>query len=141
MLMFTYLYLYQDLAPLFLRLALGAAFIVHGYPKLFKNFAGVAGWFDSIGIKPGKVWALVVGVVEFFGGIALILGVFTQLAAALIAVNMLVAMAKVKWGKVKFVEMEKTGWELDFIYLAAAMAVVFLGPGAYALGGPFYLRY
>ena len=140
--MFDYLLLYQDLAPLFLRVALGAAFIVHGYPKLFKTFAGFAGWLESIGFKPGKFWALVVGVVEFFGGIALILGVFTQLAAALIAVNMLVAMAKVKWGKVKFVEMEKTGWELDLIYLVAAMAVILLGPGACAVGSAYYcLRY
>lgn len=132
--MFTYLYLYQDWGLLLLRVALGAAFAVHGYPKLFTGMrTGFAGWLDSIGIKPGKFWALVVGVVEFFGGIALILGVFTQLAAALIAVNMLVAMAKVKWGKVKFVEMEKTGWELDLIYFAAAVALLVLGAGAYAL--------
>ena len=137
----AYFLLFQEFAPTILRVALGAAFIVHGYPKLFKMYAGFAGWLESLGFRPGKFWALVVGVVEFFGGIALILGVFTQLAAALIAVNMLVAMAKVKWGKVKFVEMEKTGWELDLIYFAAAIAIVLLGPGAYAVGGAFYLRY
>ena len=140
--MFTYLYLYQDWALLLLRVALGAAFIVHGYPKLFTGMrAGFAGWLDSIGIKPGKFWALVVGVVEFFGGIALVLGVFTQLAAALVAVNMLVAMAKVKWGKAKFVEMEKTGWELDFIYLAAAAILFTFGPGGYALESYVRLGY
>lgn len=131
--MFSYLLLYQDWALLLLRIALGAAFVVHGYPKLFKMFVGVAGWLESIGIKPGKFWALVVGVVEFFGGIALILGIFTQLAAALIAVNMLVAMVKVKWGKSKFVEMEKMGWELDLIYFAAAIVLVSLGAGSYGL--------
>src|SRR3989338_1487861 len=118
--MFDYLLLYQDWAPLVLRLALGAAFVVHGYPKLFKMFGGFAGWLDSIGIRPGRFWALVVGVVEFFGGMALILGVFTELAALLIAVNMLAAMALTKWGKVGLIEMDKMGWEFDLALLAMA---------------------
>lgn len=137
--MFDYLILYQDWAPTILRLGLGIPFVFHGYPKLFTPmFQGFAGWLESIGFKPGKFWALVVGVTEFFGGIALILGVFTQLASALIAVNMLVAMARVKWGTVKLVETEKTGWELDLVYFAVAVSLVFSGPGAYALAD--YLR-
>ena len=137
--MFAYLYLYQDWALLLLRLALGAAFIIHGYPKLFKGLAGFAGWLESIGIKPGKFWALVAAVAEFFGGIAIVLGAFTQIAAALIAVDMLVAMTKVKLGKVKFVELEKSGWELDLIYLAASAILLTFGPGRYALD--FYIRF
>ena len=54
---------------------------------------------------------------------------------------MLVAMAKAKWGKSAYVESERMGWELDLIYFAAALALVFLGPGAYALGGVPYLGY
>ncbi len=137
--MFDYLLLYQDWAPAILRVVLGLVFIIHGYPKLFTPM--FAGWLETIGFKPGKFWALVVGVVEFFGGIALILGVFTQIAAALIAVNMLVAMARVKWGKVKLVEMEKTGWELDLIYFAVAVSLLLTGPGAYALGDLLRLGY
>lgn len=132
--MLDYFLFYQDWVPLILRLVLGAAFAVHGYPKLFKTYAGFAGWLSSIGIRPGKFWALVVGVVEFFGGIALVLGVFVQLAAALIAVNMLVAMVKVKWGKSAFVESERAGWELDLIYFVVALSLIILGPGSYALG-------
>lgn len=131
--MFSYFFLYQDLGLLLLRLALGAAFVAHGYPKLFRMLGGFADWLDSIGIKPGRFWALVVGVVEFFGGLALIIGIFVQLAALLIAVDMLVAMIKVKWGKVGFVEMEKTGWELDLIYLVAAVLLVVSGAGSYSL--------
>ena len=131
--MFDYLLLYQDWGPLVLRLALASAFIVHGYPKLFKTFGGFAGWLDSIGIRPGKFWALVVGVVEFFGGIALVLGIFTRLAALLIAVDMFVALVKVKWGRARYVDTERMGWELDLAYLAMALALVFLGPGASAL--------
>lgn len=139
--MLTYLYLYQDLAPLALRLALGAAFIVHGYPKLFKMFGGFAGWLDSISIKPGKFWALVVGVTEFFGGIALVLGLFTQLVGLLVAIDMVVAMAKVKWGKARFVEMERMGWELDLAYLAMAVALVLLGAGSYSIDSYWFGRY
>lgn len=135
---FSYLITYQDWAPFALRIALGAAFLVHGYPKLFKNFSGFAGWLETIGIKPGRFWASVVGVVEFFGGIAIVLGVFTQLAAFLIAVNMVVAMAKVKWGAAKFVETERMGWELDLAYLAMAAALVLWGPGAYTIEAYFF---
>ena len=132
----VYLSTYNDWAPLILRLGLGIPFIFHGYPKLFVNRAGVAGWFESIGIRPGKFWAVVVGVVEFFGGIALVLGLWVPLTALLITVNMLVAMVKVKWGKSKFVDASGgMGWELDFAYLAMAVALVLLGAGRYALGG------
>lgn len=123
--------LYADLAPLVLRIVVGLAFVAHGYPKLFQNRAGVAQWLDSIGITPGKFWALVVGVVEFFGGIVLILGVWVELAGLLIAINMLVAMWKVKWGKAGYVT--QGGWELDLIYLAVALSFLFTGPGAWAL--------
>ena len=137
--MSDYFFFYQDWAPLILRLALGAAFVVHGYPKLFKMYAGFAGWLDSIGIKPGRFWALAAGVAEFFGGIALILGVFTQLAAGLIAINMLVAMVKVKWGASAFVESERSGWELDLVYFVVAVSLIILGPGGYALES--YLKF
>ena len=58
-----------SLAHFILRIVLGVVFVAHGYPKLFKNFSGTAGWFDSIGFRPGKFWALVAGGVEFFGGL------------------------------------------------------------------------
>lgn len=138
--MFSYLLLYQDWGPLVLRIALGAAFVVHGYPKLFTSMRhGFAGWLTALGYRPGRFWGLAVGSVEFFGGIALLLGMYTELAAALIALNMFVAMTQVKWGHAKYVESEKMGWELDLIYFAAAVSLVFLGPGAYALDS--YLGY
>lgn len=139
--MFTYFLSYSDWAPAILRLVLGVAFAVHGYPKLFKTFGGVAAWFDSIGLRPGKFWALVVGAVEFFGGLALILGTFTQIAAALIAVNMFVAMAKVKWGSAKFVEFEKMGWEIDLIYFTVAMTLILTGGGVWSLDRYFFSGY
>ena len=122
---------YSNFAPLILRVVLGLVFVAHGYPKLFTGFSQTAGWFDSVGIKPGKFWAFVVGAVEFFGGIALVLGFATQLAALLIAINMVVAMAKVKF-KMGFVN----GYELDLILLAAALSLTLTGAGAFAIDLP-----
>ena len=115
-------------APLLLRVILGAVFIVHGYPKLFKSFSETVGFFESIGIRPAKFWVFVVGAVEFFGGIALVFGFATQLVAALIVVNMLVAIAKVK-GKQGFVN----GFEFDLMLLIVALSLVLTGSGAYAI--------
>src|SRR3989344_7889231 len=87
--------------PVFLRIGLAVIFIAHGYPKLFKKegFLGTAQFFESINIKPGKFWVVLVGVVEFFGGILLLAGLFTQLVALLLVADMLVAILKVNFKK------------------------------------------
>ena len=74
---FPQLFAFSELAPFILRLVLGIIFIVHGYPKLFKAFGQTAGFFESVGIKPAKFWVVVVGISEFFGGIALLVGFLT----------------------------------------------------------------
>lgn len=131
---FPGLFAYEQLAPLILRLAVGIIFIFHGYPKLFKNFSGTTQFFESVNIKPAKLFTAVVGLTEFFGGVALILGFFTQVAALLIATIMLVAMVYVK--KIKFKKELVDGYELDLILFAAALALLFLGPGAFAIDLP-----
>lgn len=123
--------LYSDFAPLLLRVTLGLAFIAHGYPKLFKMREQTAQWFDAIGITPGKFWVLTVGTIEFFGGIALILGAWVELVGILLAITMLVAMWKVKWGKAGYAT--SGGWELDLIYLAVALSFLFTGAGAFSI--------
>ncbi len=126
-----------SLAYFILRVVLGMLFIVHGYPKLFKNFSSFAGWLDSMGFKPGKFWALIAGTIEFFGGLLLVIGLWTQVAGLLIAVQMLVAMWKAKWGKVGLTD--QGGWELDLIYLVAGLALALTGGGIYSLDQ--YWRY
>lgn len=128
---FPQLFTYQQIAPLILRVVLGIIFLVHGYPKFFKQFSGTVQFFDSVGIRPAKFWVFVVGAVEFFGGIALILGIFTQIAAGLIAVNMLVAILKVKKA-----QGFAGGYEFDLILMAAAISLLFLGPGIFAFDLP-----
>src|SRR5262245_65733705 len=70
-------------ADLLLRVALGAILIPHGMQKLFGMFGGMglranAQLFERIGYHPGMFWGTLVGCVEFFGGILLVIGLFTR---------------------------------------------------------------
>lgn len=121
------------LGPLFLRIGLAVIFMTHGYPKIFKKevFSGTVQFFESIGIKPGKFWVFIVGITEFFGGILLLVGLFTQFVALIIAINMFVAIFKVNFKKGLV-----GGYEFELILLLSALALVVLGPGAYSLDLP-----
>ncbi len=114
-----------DITSLILRIFLGVVFIKHGYPKLFQHFSDTANFLAGLGFKPPKFWAFVLATTEFFGPIALWLGFLTPLAALFLAINMVVAMTKVKR---PFHEME-----LDFSLLGLSLALVFLGGGFYSL--------
>ena len=83
----------KPLGLLFLRVALGVIFIYHGYPKLFSGTQQMMGFFRNIGL-PGY-FVFVAGVFEFFGGILLIIGLFTRIAGFLLAAEMVVALWKV----------------------------------------------
>jgi len=82
----------KPLSLLMLRVALGAFFIYHGYPKLTHASQWV-GNFDHMGF-PGY-FAYIAGVLEVFGGAVLIAGVFTRIAALLLTIEMAVAILKV----------------------------------------------
>ena len=124
--MFTYTELFVDWAPFLVRLAVGVIFVLHGYPKLFGGFTQTAQFFESIGLRPAKFWTLVVGAVEFFGGLALLVGFLTQYAALLITIDMLGAILLVRR---KFVG----GWEFDFVLLMAALSLALSGAGAWSV--------
>jgi putative oxidoreductase len=75
-----------------LRVVVGIVFLVHGFQKLFlMGFDGVAGVMGSLGVPAPGLFAVIVTLVELLGGLALILGLFTRLAAIPLAVDMLVA--------------------------------------------------
>ena len=131
---------------LLLRVAVGIVFIYHGYPKFFKvppigGAAGFARFLGMMGIPAPLFFAWVVAVLEFWGGIALVLGLATRWLGLLFAIDMLVAIVKAKVGRgVRFMAMDTTGWELDFVLLAAALALMLLGGGAYSLDAAWGLR-
>lgn len=116
---------YPDLAATLARIALGALFLVHGVPKM-RDLKKTMGFVKGTGFPGGAAFALLFSLLEFFGGIALVVGVLTQVVAALFALEMVATtiFAKTKLGK-KFVG----GWELDILYLTLAVTVALLGPG------------
>lgn len=126
--------LFPGLETLALRLALGAIFIVHGYPKLFKDFKGTTSLVKSLGFKPATFWAFMLAVTEFFGGILLVVGLASRVASAFLLVSMLVATwAKIVVWKVPFSKGHETGWEYDAIILAGLVAVLLLGSGNWSV--------
>ena len=70
-----------DIASLLLRLTLGAVFIIHGYPKLKDLGKGSGQWLKNMGLPAGL--GFLAGIVEFFGGVALIIGLLMPIVAAL----------------------------------------------------------
>ena len=117
-------YVFSDWGLLALRLALGAIFLVHGWRKI-KDMKGTAEAFQGMGFKPGKFWATLVALLEFVGGIAFIIGLLTQVFAALLAIEFIVILVKVKKFK-QFVG----GYEFDLLILAALLALCTLGGGS-----------
>jgi putative oxidoreductase len=115
-----------------LRVVLGIIFFAHGYQKLFKfGFHGVAGMFGHMGIPLPLFFAVVVSLVEFVGGILLIAGIAVQVSAALIAIDMSVAILKAHlphgfWAK-------NDGFEWPLMLLASAVCLALAGGGAWSL--------
>jgi putative oxidoreductase len=118
------------LGLLLLRLVMGAAFLFHGWPKVTHE-RGMMGWMGADAGMPGGLQALA-AVAEFGGGIALILGLLTPLAALGLAVTMAVAagMVHIPAGD-PFVGRGAKGesWELPAVYLAASLLFLLVGPG------------
>ncbi len=116
-----------------LRVVIGVVFLVHGYQKLFvMGIGGVTGFFTQIGVPLPQLTALLVSVLEFGGGIALILGLLTPLVAGLLAVDMLAAIFLVHLPNGFFLG-EAPGYEFVLTLFGAALTLALTGPGAYAL--------
>jgi len=121
-------YYFNDFVLLVLRLILGLVLTVHGWPK-FRDLKGTAQGFEGMGFKPGRLWATMAMIVEFFGGIALILGIFTQGAAALVLVQFLVIII---WKILKKSPIVG-GLELDLLIWAIAVLLSVQGAGTISL--------
>lgn len=126
----------SSFTSLALRLSAGTIFVAHGAQKLFGSFGGnglegTGQWMASIGLEPGYLMALAAGSAEFFGGIALLLGLLTRPAALVLALTMLVAIMTVHLPNGLF--MDNGGYEFGLALLGISVALVFNGGGKLSL--------
>ena len=117
------------------RIVLGTAMAAHGAQKLFGWFgghglAGTGGFFESIGFKPGKLFALAAGLGELASGILLALGLFGPVGPAIMVSVMIVAMLTVH-RHAGFFAMTN-GVELPLLYTAGAVTLALTGPGRFS---------
>ncbi len=116
----------SDLALLLLRIGVGVIFIVAGWGKL-TGIEGTIQFFGNIGIPLPAVMAWVVAIVEFVGGIMVLLGAYAKIPYLLFAIIMVVALFTTKLGG------EFSAARLDIMLLLTSLALFFLGSGAYSV--------
>ena len=119
----------KPLALLLLRLALGIIFIFHGYPKLFTHTRETIQMFEHMGF-PGY-FVYIAGAIEFFGGLLLVLGLFTRIAGILLAGEMAIAIWRVHLpqGPITMVK----NYEFPMALAAAAFMLACVGAGLLSL--------
>jgi putative oxidoreductase len=122
-----------DFTILVLRVVLGVTMAAHGYNKFFGKggLAGTAGWFDSIGMRPGMFHARVAASTEMAAGLGLAVGLLTPIPAAGFVALMFTAAWTVHRHNGFFIV--KEGWEYNLILAVAAVAIAGTGPGRYSL--------
>ena len=123
-------------AALILRAPIGLILAAHGAQKLFAWFGGyglegTGQWMASIGMTPGYLMALLAGSAEFFGGIAILLGLLTRPAAVVAAFTMVVAIFSVHINNGLF--MANNGYEYALTLLVVLVAIAVQGGGSYSL--------
>jgi putative oxidoreductase len=126
----------MELGLLVLRLVVGLLFVGHGAQKLFGAFGGhgiegTGGFFESIGLTPGRLHARAAGFNELAGGALLALGLFTPLGAALLIATMVAAIVTVHWQK--GVWSTDGGYEYNLVLMASAFALASVGAGPWSL--------
>jgi putative oxidoreductase len=124
-----------NIAALVLRFALGITMLAHGYNHAFGGgkLPGTARWFESIGIRPGKVHALFATLTELGAGTMLLFGLLTPLAAAGVVGTMLVALISNHLKNGFFIFRPGEGYEYVLFITLTACALGALGGGQWSI--------
>ena len=128
----------MKIARLLLRVLVGGLFFGHGTQKLFGWFGGqgleaTAGFFEQIGMRPGRRNAVAAGLSEAGGGAALALGLLTPFAASTLTATMLTAIYRVHLKNGPWVA--NGGYEYNAVLIAAVLSLAEAGPGHLSLDG------
>lgn len=119
---------YPDLGLLILRIGLGIVFISHGWMKI----RNPSQWAQNMGLAP--IFGILVSIGEFFGGLGILFGFLTQIAAIGPLLVMLGALRyHIFVWKQQFINLENGSWEYPFFLAVAALAIALLGAGEYSI--------
>lgn|SRR5690606_27863965 len=124
----------DDAGKLVLRLTLGILILMHGIAKLLNGIGPIEGMLVARGMPAFFAWGAYIG--EVLAPLLLIIGIYTRAAAAIVAFNMIVAIALAH--SAELFQLSKTGgWtlELQGMFLFSAVAIVLLGAGRYSVAG------
>jgi putative oxidoreductase len=127
----------ESLGVPMIRIAAGLILVPHGMQKLFGMFGappreGYVRFFTNLGLTPADAWITFIGCVEFFGGLMLAIGLFTRIAGAAIAIQMLYIAFFINWAN-GFFWTPKAGMEYPLLWGIVALAFVFMGGGKWSL--------
>lgn len=123
-----------EVGILVLRVAVGIVMVAHGLPKIFwKREVFNKKWKKEYGFPLGSV--LLTGIVQVVGGLAIIVGIYTQLSSLVLALNMLVATYVSIWnhGESFLSTPEGKGWDVNFLLVGALIALIFFGGNSCSL--------
>jgi putative oxidoreductase len=127
---------YAGELALFLRVWVGANFVAHGYPKIGKNRQQTLQWTRSLGVPIVLTYLAII--LEFFGGLSLIVGFLVPIVGFFIALEMGGAII-LKKTKMKAPYMGQNSYEIDIAYLMLGLALVVLGGGVLSIDRLFVL--
>lgn len=111
----------------FIRVTMGIVLLYYGWPKI-RNIKSNANDFVGMGFRPGILWGTLIAIVEFFGGIALLTGLYAELAASLFGFQMIVG----TFWKLKR-RMPFTEYSYDLQLLALCVVLMAFGGGRFSI--------